>query len=57
MNPNEHMRTTGEIEDLLEVDADLTTWEIDFLEDIEDAHRFTDKQADRVHKIWDRLCG
>ena len=46
-----------EIEDLLAVEHGLTPWEVDFLDDMDGRERFTAKQAEKVHQIWDRLCG
>lgn len=44
------------IEELMRLDAGLSAWEIDFIESIDGADRLTDKQADKLREIYERLC-
>lgn len=49
--------TDQELSDLESLDdhPSLTCWEIDFLTELKDRDRWTDKQVDKFHEIRDRI--
>jgi len=51
----------GEIDDLLKLENGLSEWEVNFIDSIAKQLRVhggtTDKQAVKVHEVWDRHCG
>lgn len=51
------MREEKMLDDLLEVEAGLTGWEMDFLESLDRTcreHNLTEKQADRLKLLWEK---
>ena len=54
------MLVDGELDDLLNLDHGLTTWEVDFVEDLEKwrerGKQFTEGQISMVRKVWNRRC-
>ena len=53
--------TSGELDDLLNVDHGLTPWEVEFIEDMDRKRErtkwFTPRQVEKIRKLWDRHCG
>jgi len=56
---DEHQIAAGELDDLLGVESGLTGWEVEFVEDLHKrrGRRFSRRQIDKLHQIWDRVCG
>ena len=48
----------AELDDLLDIEDGLSTWEVDFIDDMNKkrADGFTDKQAKKIDELWDRHC-
>ena len=46
------------LDELLDAEDGLTAWEMDFLESLnkQRGREFTEKQADKLTAIWERVC-
>ena len=45
------------VQELLQADAGLSGWEMDFIESLDGRTSFTEKQAAKVEEIWQRVVG
>lgn len=55
MNPNQ----IAMLDELLERESGLSAWELDFICDLDKRRDrpLTERQADKLLQIWERLCG
>ncbi len=51
----------GELQDLMDLEEGMTGWEVEFVEsmfsDFQAGRWITRKQTEKIHQIWDRMCG
>jgi hypothetical protein len=57
IQPDNQRELRQMLDDLLALDEGLTNWEMDFIDSLHNWKGcFTEKQADRLSAIWNKLC-
>ena len=55
---DEEKRLREMIDELFDVDEGLTSWEIDFLDSVNDWEgMFTERQAETIERMWNKVLG
>lgn len=52
------IREEAQLDDLLECESGLSSWEMDFIEDADNKRELTltYRQSDKPSQIWEKLC-
>lgn len=52
-------RIAGMVRELLDYDGDrsMSAWELNFIENVGKLSQFTQKQADKIEDVWDKVIG
>ena len=45
------------VSELLEVESGLSSWEMDFIENMDGKRNFSEKQSDKIKAIWSKVLG